>query len=365
MRSEEEICRELEVYIDSLKRNRPSVLASLKKAERTPKVVDMVFSRPDIFRVQNEIKYVPRECMSDAVLVKFILARPKELSSLCEEVISVPVLVAFEFAKRRFERLSALEWGSFRERITCPEIYMRYRDDVIALCDSLPSKFDDEDIMKSYLHYIDKMSEQIIDHLKDPEPLNERDKYRPKYIRVGFSLEKRLFINVSGYPDSGKSTFSNLLASKFRDSVCFDSDMLLEKGLLETDLSLLLKDRWRVVVFSDIYASRFFSLREMQDCLVVNILVKPASIELMYRNSKHMQMIPFEDYKKYEIQSIHYEDLTDAIVVENDYTDRIAEQVDYAIDKIIEKLGEFGIQPDRVDYTEFKGTSMNMKKKEQ
>lgn len=263
--SEEEILKDLEKYIKGWKRNRPNVLATIKKSKRTKRIVDLIFSRPDVFKLENEIRNVPEELLTDEILIRFVLARPKEISLLDERVLSTPVLVAFEFAKRRYEHFSSRAWGEWSERIKTPEIYKKCIDDIRSLCDVLPSKYDDQIYRDNELEYYEKLIREILNICNRDKHLKKRtDNYNIKYERIDFDLEKKLYIFISGYPDSGKTKLSALLEERIKGSVRFDSDMLLERDMLETPLEVLSGDA-KVVIFSDIYAHKFFSSKETED----------------------------------------------------------------------------------------------------
>lgn len=343
MRTEEEIIKDLENYIKGWKRNRPNVLASIKKSSRTKRIVDLIFSRPDVFKLENEIKHVPEELLTEELLIKFVLSNPKHIGVLDEKVIKTSTLVAFEFAKRRYERFSSLAWGVYGEKLKVPEIYKKFRDDIWKLCDLLSSKFDDSVSEKDELMYLEKVTKEIIDICNPNHTFTPTDNnYTIKYRNIDFGLEKKLYIFITGYPDSGKTTLGNMLNQRIKGSVCFDSDMMLERDMIGFPLEALSSNA-KVVIFSDIYAYRFFSSEETKDGHVINILISPYSIELMYRNSKYMQHIPFEDYKKCEINCIHFDETVDFIHVTNDYTERIYIEVDRIIDEIIKRLESLGL----------------------
>lgn len=343
MRTEEEIIKDLENYIKGWKRNRPNVLATIKKSGRTKRIVDLIFSRPDVFKLENEIKQVPEELLTEELLIKFILSNPKHISALDENVIKTSTLVAFEFAKRRYERFSSITWGVYGEKIKVTEIYKKYRDDIWKLCDALPSRYDDEVSREDELKYLSKVTKEIIELCNPVVSLNKTPySYSIKYRNIDFGLDKKLYIFITGYPDSGKTTLGNMLDERIKGAVCFDSDMMLERDMIGAPLETLTNGA-EVVIFSDIYAYRFFSSEETKDGYVINILINPSSIELMYRNSKYMQHIPFEDYKKYEIQRIHFDESVDFIHATNDYTERINTEVDRIIGEIIKRLESLGL----------------------
>lgn len=222
---------------------------------------------------------------------------------------------------------------------------MQYRNYISDICDKLPSKYNDEEILiySNRAKYVEKVSNEIIEYCNTlNEEIVEEEEYISKYDVVDFDgKSKKIFILVSGCPDSGKTTFSRILASKIKDSICFDSDILLEKDLLAVPLDRLVSDNNRVVVFSDIYADRFFSDEELSDSIVINIYIKPISIERMHQHSKYMQHIPFEEYKKCEIETIKCSNPEEVIYVTNDYSKQILKQADNTIDKILEIIKSY------------------------
>lgn len=98
IRSEEEILEDLKNYIASKKRNRPSVLSPLKREMRTKKICDYVFSNPHTFKLETEIKHVPVDVLSEERLIKLILTSPNNIKLLDKELITTPIMVAFEFS---------------------------------------------------------------------------------------------------------------------------------------------------------------------------------------------------------------------------------------------------------------------------
>lgn len=98
---------------------------------------------------------------------------------------------------------------------------------------------------------------------------------------------------MSGYADSGKTTFSHYLASTIGGAMCFDSDQLLERDLLNSDLSQLVRPENNVVVFSDLDAFIFFRPQEINDAMgntnILKVYIKPSSIKRMLHHSKYRQ----------------------------------------------------------------------------
>ena len=334
VKSEEQIYIEIINYINGKKHNRPCTLSTIKKKYRSKRIINLIFSNPDIFKLKSEIKHVPIEYLTDEILIKYVLAHPKEFEQLDESLQTIPVMVAFEFAKRRFEYISSIYWGASGEKIKITEKYSEYRNSLSSICNKLTTKYNDKDILENYSYYVEKISNEIITYCnKENIILEKQEKYISRYTLVDFNIDKPIFILVSGLPDSGKTTVSNILSNKIKDSIYFDSDMLLERNMLTTPLSQLINNA-KVIIFSDIYADRFFSKDELGDSLIINILVRPISIEMMHRYSKYMYGIPFNTYKKNEIETINYTHIDNYINITNDYTNNLLKEVDIALEEI-------------------------------
>ena len=141
MKTEEDVYKEIEDYINGYKHNRPCTLASIKKVFRTPRIIDLVFSHPDIFNLEMELIHVPPEYRSEKVLLHFVLESLVRLSLLSEDEQTPPLLIGFELAKRRYERISVLQYGQYGEKIPYFGKNKTYRDDITAHCDCISFHF--------------------------------------------------------------------------------------------------------------------------------------------------------------------------------------------------------------------------------
>ena len=339
MKTETEVYNEVIAYINAKSHKRPCTLASIKKVLRSQAVVDLIFSRPDIFHLEEEIKHVPAEKLTENNIIKLVLANPKFFSLLEEDLQTVPVMVAFEFSKRRYEYISFLNWGTSKEQIPYTGKIQKYQKAIMELCDLLEVKYNNNQILEDYLYYIDQVS-KIIEtdcHTKNPE-LKPEKKYKRKYRRIDLGQTEKVVLLVSGVADAGKTTFSNILADSIKNSICFDSDMLLERNLLTLSWESLVPEQKQVIVFSDLFAYCFFNEKELSKKKVINIIMKPSSIETRYRYSKYMQGIPFEQYQKREGREYNYDAVDSPILVTNDYTDNIYKEVDNTIEEIAHRL---------------------------
>ena len=344
MKTEEQVYNEVLDYIKGSKHNRPCTLASIKRVLRSQRVVDLIFSRPDIFKLESEIKHVPEECLTESILVKYILSYPKYFESLNESLQTLPVMIAFEFSKRRYERMFKWMWGPHDDGIRYSGNMLEYHNAVSDLCNEvlkrISSNPEESYLLHNYLEYIERASGEILSFCASfAQELEKDEKYVSKYFNVDFDIPERLFIFVSGRSDTGKTTFSNILSSRIQNSVHIDSDVLLERNLLCQPLTNLINDNIKVVIFSDVYADRFFKKEELGNARVINILMEPISIETMHRCSKYMSHVPFEDYKKHEIDKIHYDSLDNPIIVINNYKGQMCAEVDSTLEEIAARLG--------------------------
>ncbi len=336
VRTEEEIIMDLNNYIASGKRNRPSVLAPLKREARTQKICDLVFSNPSVFKLETEIKHVPMNCLTEEILIKLVLVNPENINLLSEEMITVPVMVAFEFSKRRAEHLSHLEWGKYAVKFKYPKKLHEVRDSIDILCDQLTLKYNDKDTLRSYELYVNKVSKYIANFFKEKEmiELQKMEKVKVKYSSVDVATEKRVLVLITGEPDSGKTLFGHMLCNQIRNSVAFDSDELTERGRITEPLCNLVNPKTHVVIFSDPNAYSFFSDKDMEDFDVVNISIVPSSIEKMYRHSKYKQDATYDEYVAWEVKNAFCEGIYHDILVTNEYDERLWLEVD----KVIEEM---------------------------
>lgn len=334
VRTEEDIINDLTNYIASRKRNRPSVLAPIKREARTKRICDLVFSNPKTFKLATEIKYVPMDCLTEDILLKLVLADPENITLLSDDMLTIPVMVAYEFSKRRFEHLSSIEWGKYAVRFKEPQKIHEVRDDISNLCDELALKYNDEDTLRDYELYVNKVSEYIGNFFKEKElfELEKIDKVKVKYEAVDVATEKRVLVLISGEPDSGKSLFGRMLSSRIKNSVAFDSDQLAERGRELEPLRNLVNPKTHVVIFSDPNAHIFFSERDRNEYDVVNIVIVPSSIEKMYRRSKYKQKATYDEYVAWELKNPFGEGIYRDITVTNEYDERLWLEVDKVLE---------------------------------
>lgn len=330
LRTEEEILEDLKKYVESKKRNRPSALAPIKRDARTKRICDYIFSHPHTFKLDNEIKQVPMDVLTEEMLIKLVLANTEHINLIPEDLITIPVMVAYEFSKRRSEHLSAMEWRQYAVKFEYPEKIHEVRDSIEALCDELPVKYNDEDTMRDYELYVNKVSQVIGDFFKNREvvELEKTGKVHIKYSNVHINTEKKVLVLISGEPDAGKTTFGRMLSYRIHNSVAFDSDQLHEQGRVLASFESLVKPSTHVIIFSDPHAHLWFSELDRNKYDIINIVIIPSSVEKMYRNSKMKQHISYDDYIKREANNPFHEEIDRDITVTNNYDERLWESVD-------------------------------------
>ena len=316
-KSEEDVYEDLQRLMQVWKKNgtqnlfsKRSYLSSVKTEFRSPRICRIVFSSPDIFNLEEEIKYIPMELMSEDFLIQIVYDKPRLLCSkdeqgprivtIPEEKQTLPVLVAFELGKRIYERASAIQWGSYGEKLSYTEKMLEFRKTITDIADSVEERIGTNNLKHSgTFKDSDKKDEFIsalVASIKEKSTsvsLQPDEHYKPKYTHLDYKSDKKMLILVSGYSDSGKTTFSQYLASKINGSICFDSDQLLESGLLTASLSQLVDPENHVVIFSDTDAFVFFSSQEIKEAMgdtnIFKVYIQPYSIKRMLHHSKYRQ----------------------------------------------------------------------------
>lgn len=316
-KSEEDVYEDLQRLMQVWKKNgtqnlfsKRSYLSSVKMEFRSPRICQIVFSNPYIFNFEEEIKYVPMELMSEEFLIQMVYDNPKLLCSrdeqgprtitIPEEKQTLPVLVAFELGKRIYEKYSAIQWGPYGEKIPYTGKTIDFRKTITDLADSIEERIGTNNL-KHLAAFNDaskreEFANELVSYIQEESTsvsLQPDEHYTPKHTQFEYTSDKKMLILVSGYADSGKTTFSNYLASRINGSICFDSDQLLERGLLEAHLSHFIKPENNVVIFSDLDAFCFFSPQEIKEAIgdanILNVYIKPSSIKRMLHHSKYRQ----------------------------------------------------------------------------
>lgn len=319
-RTEEEAYEDLQRLIQVWKNketwfsySKKSFLRSLKKEFRSQRICQLIFSNFDIFNLEEELQNMPTELMTEDFLMRILYDNPrliyygyqrplgsvtKEIKeAITEEIQTLPVLVAFELGKRRFEKYSAMEWGQYGEKIPYTRKALKFRRTILEIADKVEDKiginnlkhsqaYEDEDERELFIsELISTIQEEL-----DLVGIQEDEHYTPKYDILDYNNDKKLLILVEGYADSGKTVFSQYLASRIHGAISLDSDQLIDRGLLESDFSQMINSKRRVVVFSDLDAFRFFSPEEikkaMGDANILKVYIEPASVKRMLQHSK-------------------------------------------------------------------------------
>ena len=146
-KSAQEVYDEVLAYIASNKHKRPCTLATIKKELRTPEIVDLIFAHPDVFNLMTEIKYVLEELLTDKLLMKYVLSNANNFYELEEKYHSMPVLLAFEMSKRRYERNSSAIWGIWGEKLRYTEKAMENKKFLVDTCNEIEIKLKEKYFM--------------------------------------------------------------------------------------------------------------------------------------------------------------------------------------------------------------------------
>lgn len=316
-KSEEDVYEDLQRLMQVWKRNgtqnlysKRSYLSSVKTDFRSPRICQIVFSNPDIFNFEEEIKYIPMELMSEEFLIQMVYDKPKLLCSkdergyrivsIPEEKQTLPVLVAFELGKRVYEKFSAMQWGHWGEKIPYTDKSLEFRKTITDIADKVEEKIGTNNLKHPQAFkeaderdaFINKLVTSIQEK-STSVALKPDEHYKPKYTHLDYNSDKKMLILVSGYADSGKTTFSHYLADTINGAICFDSDQLFERGLLTSKLSQLVRPENNVVIFSDLDAFAFFGSQEINDAMgnanILKVYIKPSSIKRMLHHSKYRQ----------------------------------------------------------------------------
>jgi len=342
-KTEEMIYQEVVDYINATKHNKPCMLQSIKKDLRTKKVIGLIFSRPDIFKLDIEFPFIPEDYMNEEFIKKLLLHNPTRINFMNDkkqylikdEYLTYPVLLAFYISKYIYEYKDRIRWGIYSEKINYNRKILGFEKQLISDADKLINKIlfeNNEDIFRldedKILYYLDEYLSTIeIPKYKD-------DEYIKKYSYVKFELEKPLLILINGMPDSGKSKIANEL-SYVIGGFHIDTDRIVERP----NLNDIVDKYHNVIILSDTYAFHFFSEKEMENFEVINIIVKPISIEKLHRNSKYLSCLELDIHKKNELDKfIHrYDHLENPIIIINDY-ENIGEKIDIIVDEMKDRL---------------------------
>ena len=345
----EEIYNEVINYINGDKHNKPCMLQSIKKEFRTPEIIRLIFDNPKIFNLDAEFLHIPEECLTERLVMEFVLRNPKRLSLyddgqrrdiiISKEKQTLPVLVAFECSKRLYENLSRKAWGIYYEKVRYSAKTEEYKSVIIKYCNEV-----EKQLSKKHLNGIyDASIEELIDAIGlccEGKNLESEEVYVQKYKRVNLGNDKKIIILVSGAPDSGKSTFSRELAYVIR-ATHFSSDYLHKRGLIAAPIDMLVNEERNCVIFSDTDAYRFFKKDELADCVVINVLVMPSSYIDLHSHSKYNSKLDFKTHINDEIKKYRYDEIENPIIVINDYTDNIAIEIDKAVEEILRRLNVY------------------------
>lgn len=370
-------------------------LPSIKTQFRTEEIFMIIFENQKYFNLQREFESLPEESMTENLLIPLIYDNPEFMNKIKkgkperitmaddkqnlpiqqfwvpEDKQTLPVLVAFELGKRRYERFSAVEAGIYGDKIPYNRKAIKYTKTIRDLADKVEEIIGTDNLrllreIKSEEERKEYINELLfyIHEVTEGAQLTEDEVYEAKYESFEYKGKKKLLILVAGYPDSGKTTFSRILAGKIKGAIHLDSDVLENRIGMSWKLPDILKAIPRdainisgdVVVFSDPDAfgdskedSYFFGLDEikkaMGDTNIIRVFVKPKSVLRMFHNSKYRQHLPFNQYRKSVDDYYENRNCLGDIIITNDYTiNSISEGCDKVIETIIRMFGPHEIE---------------------
>ena len=157
-KTEDEVLRYLENVVKKEKycfpQTKGSYLRSIPPALRTSNVCAYILQHNNVFYIRKEIPYMSLDILTEDMIIKSVYDFP---SLLCpvdpfgnyrgelipEKKQTLPVLVAFEIGKRRYERVN-------RQHYEYPEKAYKYIKTIRQLADKIMSEYDDDFINHSF-----------------------------------------------------------------------------------------------------------------------------------------------------------------------------------------------------------------------
>lgn len=204
-KTEEIVCKEVMDYINAPKHNKPCMLQSIKKDLRTPAVIELIFSRPDIFKLGIEAQYVPKENMNKEIAKRMVFSYPKLLCKkdkkgkfiIPEEFQNYEVFLAFYFSRAIIQqRQRDFSYAS------CDDIYdnensIKYRDELLLDLIELITFISNKTQKDYWMVKLKDSYEYLNQYIKNKNANNYVDgNYEKKYDTVTIEHNKPLLIVV-------------------------------------------------------------------------------------------------------------------------------------------------------------------------
>ncbi len=343
MQSEEQALKRIQKYIDLNVYNKNAVLWKIPTEARTKKVIELILSRPDIFNIDKELSIIPPELIDDEPKIKCILYNPGNFNALSRYRCDMPMMVAFMMSKKMHDfciSQGAPVLGYVYPRVYVPEAVSNNRAEINAIIEKININFTSAYAVQDYKDFIHYVAQRIMAYFNPeiepeilpnvvpfgvPNPCASDFEDLPEVPTV--KQQPRVAILISGCGKSGKTTIGKKLASRIKDATFIDSDQLLEDDLYGLPLTEIVSEDTNVIVFSDLFAHRYFAPEDFASYSVVNILVQPLSRDL---DAEHAR------YRASEFRA-----LNNPIIAINDYTEKsLDELVPKLVEKISERIGE-------------------------
>lgn len=373
---EKQIYENLTEYIKRGKLNRSGVLASLKKELRTKSIVDLVFDHPDIFRLDKEISFVPRQLITTELLVKLALACPKSIDRLddycdfahdSQEII--PILLAFWMSITRYDYMDYRARGSYAEKIAIPSWFQEKTGELGNLAfDFIFIEMNQSNADEIEYPVFSIAYEYADDHIFFNKTYKIIERWIEKNLGIGkaeFELgNKKLAILISGLRGVGKRTLAQVLQGKIANTSVLSEDELFEHDMIDLPLKDLTDDNTKVVIFTSDIACCFFEENALEGFEVVNIVVEPRDLKSMFSFLKNREGITIDEFKNRVLKAPKYEDIIreDTVVVQNDFDGSFESEANTIIAQITEILGNMGYPQAKA--REGKAINLNPTKKE-
>lgn len=127
-------------------------MRSLKRELRTADVCDFIFSNPESFKLEDEIKEVPQEVMTEDFLIKVFfnyvnvygtyMPGKDNRPTIPDECMTLPVLVAFVLGNRRYTRMSSVVWYGNAPRVFTPVKLIEEKSNIDLMADCVEQQID-------------------------------------------------------------------------------------------------------------------------------------------------------------------------------------------------------------------------------
>ena len=222
-KNEEMVYQEVTDYINAPKHNKPCMLQSIKKDLRTPKIIELIFSRPDIFNLEIEVQHIPKEYMNKEITKHIVFSAPKLLAKknskdefiIPEECQTYEVFLAFYFSRAMIQQKQRNFWYGSCDDIYDNENSIKYKDELLYDLGCLFSFIIEKTGKDPIKLKTDTCYEYLNEYIKQKDICNYVDaNYEKKYDTITIGYNKPLLIAV----EEKSPVFSKHLANSINNS---------------------------------------------------------------------------------------------------------------------------------------------------